>query len=75
MPVTDTPIESQPDPRVERLLSRTRTAVGASDRMPVRVLAYFVLIGACMTLAPIPANIIGVAAVALLALDTAIHRR
>jgi hypothetical protein len=63
------------DPLIERLVTRTRSAIGASDRIPVRILIYFITIAGICTLAPIPANIIGVAAVALLALDTATHRR
>jgi hypothetical protein len=63
------------DPVIERLVTRARDAMGASERMPIRVLVYFVALAACMTTAPTPANIIGVAALALLALDTAQHRR
>lgn len=69
--------EVQPaeDPRFERFRQRTTRAVGASERMPVRVLVLFVVAIACAAIAPIPANIVGVAAIVLLALDTAIHRR
>ena len=64
--------EPIPDPTLaERLAPRFRSVVGASDRMPIRILVYFITIAACVTLAPTPVNIIGVAAVALLALDIA----
>lgn len=63
------------DPRFARFVARSRHAIGASDRMPVRVLILFILTGGCVTLAPTPINFIGVAAVVLLALDTATHRR
>jgi hypothetical protein len=43
--------------------------------MPVRVLVLFVIAVGCVVLSPIPANMVGVAALVLLALDTATHRR
>jgi hypothetical protein len=65
-----------PDPTtVDRFVARSRGAIGASDRMPVRVLFLFILSICCVAVAPVPANIVGVAAVVLLALDTAVHRR
>lgn len=75
MPVNELPPEPEPDPRVERVLAQTRRAIGASDRMPVRVMVYIVVAAIATTFAPLPANVIGVAAIALLALDTALHRR
>jgi hypothetical protein len=74
MPVNeDEPI---PDPPAyQQIFRRTTASIGASDRIPLRVLILFIITIGCTTLAPIPANIIGVAAVVLLALDTALHRR
>jgi hypothetical protein len=73
-PVNEEPPEPQ-TPRFDRLVVRSRGAMGASDRMPVRVLFLFILTICTIALAPVPANIFGVAAVVLLALDTAMHRR
>ena len=70
----DEPTPPEP-PAFVAAMYRTRAAVGASERMPLRVLILFIVTIGCTTLAPIPANIIGVAAVVLLALDTATHRR
>lgn len=75
MPSTEYPVEEPVDPRFERILARSRHAVGASDRMPVRVIFLFIIIGICMTLSPTPANIVGIGATLLLSLDTATHRR
>jgi hypothetical protein len=75
MPVTEEPIEPPVDPRFARVVARSRGAMGASDRMPVRILFLFILSICCVAVAPIPANLLGVAAVVLLALDTAVHRR
>lgn len=73
-PVNDEPLP--PEPTLgERFAVRSRAAIGASDRMPVRIILLFVLIGVCVTLAPIPANLLGVGALSLLALDTSLHRR
>jgi hypothetical protein len=74
MPVNEEP-EVQRDPRMDQILERSRHAIGASDRMPVRVILLFIVSVTCAALAPIPANIVGVAAVVLLALDTSLHRR
>jgi hypothetical protein len=74
MPVNEMPPEPEPT-LADRLAIRSRAAIGASDRMPVRVILLFVLTGVCVTLAPIPANLLGVAALSLLALDTSLHRR
>ena len=70
--------EELPDPEptlADRFAVRSRAVIGASDRMPVRVILLFILIGVCVTLAPIPANLLGVGALSLLALDTSLHRR
>jgi hypothetical protein len=74
MPVTEEAPEREPT-LGERFAMRTRQVVGASERMPIRVFVLFVTIAAVAAVAPEPANIIGVAAVSLLALDTASHRR
>jgi hypothetical protein len=75
MPVNEPEQVEELDPVIERLVTRTRGAIGASERMPIRVIVLVIAIAVCMTLAPTPANIIGVAAIALLALDIAQHRR
>jgi hypothetical protein len=76
MPVNEElPPEEVRDPIIERLVTRSRVVIGASDRMPIRVIVLVVVIVGLMTLAPTPANIIGVAATVLLALDIAQHRR
>lgn len=75
MPVNDEPIIEEPHPYAERFFTQTRRAVGATDRIPLRIMALFIVIAVCTALAPIPANLVGVAAVALLALDSALHRR
>ena len=76
MPVNEElPPEDVRDPVIERLVTRSRGVMGASDRMPIRVIVLVVVIVGLMTLAPTPANIIGVAATVLLALDIAQHRR
>lgn len=74
-PVNEEPVPIEPDPRVTRFITRTTSAVGATDRVPLRVMLLFVLAAMCVAVAPVPANLIGVAAIALLALDTALHRR
>ena len=73
-PVNEYEPEPEP-PAYERIFAKSRASIGASDRMPIRVLILFMVIATCTTLAPIPVNIIGVCALALLALDTALHRR
>lgn len=78
MPVNEEPPEPEPDPRVVRVqnaLIRSRDLMGGSDRMPIRVILLVIIVGICMTLAPTPANIIGVGALLLLSLDIATHRR
>lgn len=75
MPVTEGVEVEEPESTLRRITMRSRDAMGISDRMPARVLILFILSAGCAALAPIPANIAGVAAVVLLALDTATHRR
>jgi hypothetical protein len=75
MPSTEFPAEPEPDPRFQRVIERSRQAIGASDRMPVRVLALVIVVSVCMTLSPTPANIIGMIALVLLVIDIATHRR
>lgn len=75
MPVNEELPEEPQDPRFAKVLARSRHAVGASDRMPVRVLILFVVSAGSAAFAEFPANIVGVAAIVLLALDTAVHRR
>jgi hypothetical protein len=62
-------------PVTDRVTASVRRAVGASDRIPARVLLLFVVVVICTATAPIPANLVGVAAAVLLALDTSLHRR
>jgi hypothetical protein len=38
----DEPPEQPADPRLEQVIRQTRIAVGASDRMPVRVMVLFI---------------------------------
>jgi hypothetical protein len=75
MPTTELPTEPEEDPRFKEVLERSRHAIGASDRMPVRVIILVALIATCVTLSPTPVNIIGIVATVLLALDIATHRR
>jgi hypothetical protein len=75
MPVNEG-IDTEPEvPITSRVVIASRNAIGASERMPVRVIVLFTVATGCATLAPLPINIVGVAAIVLLALDTAIHRR
>jgi hypothetical protein len=69
--VDDEVVVSTPD-RVKGVIHQV---TGTSERMPLRVLILFITIAACTTMSPVPLNIIGVAAVAMLALDQATHRR
>jgi hypothetical protein len=64
-----------PPSRREVWSDRAAKSIGASDRMPIRVFILFVTAVACVTLAPVPANLLGVAAVVLLAIDSTQHRR
>lgn len=75
MPVND--MVEPPDEirRLEVMQQAVSRATGADHRVPLRVLVLFVVAVVCCTLAPIPANVVGVAAMVLLALDTALHRR
>jgi len=74
-PVNEEPIEEEPDPRFAKVQSATRDVMGASERMPIRVILLVILIGLCGATSPIPANIIGIVALLLLTLDIAVHRR
>jgi hypothetical protein len=65
----------RPTTVVERVAIVSREVVGASERMPVRVVVLFVIALACVILAQVPFNVVGGAAIVLLALDTATHRR
>lgn len=76
MPVNEEPVEVEEDPRFAKVRAiASRGVMGSSDRMPVRVIVLVLILGICMTLSPTPANIIGIGALLLLTLDTAIHRR
>ena len=74
MPVNEVPPDPEPS-IVDRFVPRVSGAIGASGRMPVRVILLFILSICCVAVAPVPANMLGVAAVVLLALDTSLHRR
>jgi hypothetical protein len=74
-PVNEFIEEPEVVPVTDRVASTIRHAVGASDRLPVRVLLLFVVVVICTAMAPLPANLVGVAAAVLLALDTSLHRR
>ena len=74
-PVNEEPIEEEPDPRFARVQAGARDVMGASERMPIRVILLVILIGLCGATSPIPANIIGIVALLLLTLDIAVHRR
>jgi hypothetical protein len=76
MPVNQEPIEEPAEFGIaSRLAIRSREVAGASDRLPLRVIILFILSIVCVTLAQVPFNLVGVAAIVLLALDTAAHRR
>lgn len=75
MPVNEYVEPDEPIRRVELAQQVVSRATGATDRVPLRVLVLFVVAVVCATLAPLPANVVGVAALVLLALDTALHRR
>jgi hypothetical protein len=70
--VEDEPVVVTVPERVSGVIHR---ATGASDRVSLRVILLFIVVSVCVALAPMPANIVGVAAVVLLALDTSLHRR
>ena len=74
-PVNEAEVIEEPDPRFAKVAIKSRALIGASDRMPVRVIVLVIALGICVTLAPLPANIIGIGALLLLALDIALHRR
>jgi len=67
MPVNEVPPD--PEPTLgERFAVRSRAAIGATDRTPVRMIVLFICIGACLAVAPPPFNALGFAALVLLAL-------
>jgi len=67
MPVNEE--EPPPEPTIaDRYVPRVRAAIGATDRTPVRMIVLFIIIGACLAVAPPPFNAIGFAALVLLAL-------
>jgi len=75
-PVNEEPVVEEEDPRFAKVRAiASRGVMGASDRMPLRVILLVLLIGICGSTSPIPANIIGIIALLLLTIDTAIHRR
>lgn len=74
-PVNEEPEELVPDPRFVRVQTTTRGLMGASDRIPIRLIVLFIILSVCVTLSPTPANIIGVGALFLITIDTALHRR
>ncbi len=75
MPVNEEPIEPEPDPRFAKVQAKARGVMGASDRMPIRAILLVIVVGLCIALSPIPANIVGIIALLLLTIDIAIHRR
>lgn len=75
MPTNEEEPVEELDPIIERAIHRTRGVIGASDRMPIRVIVLIITILVCVTLSPTPANIIGLAALTLLAIDITQHRR
>lgn len=74
-PVNEDAVEDDPISQVEVVQRAVMSAAGASERVPLRVIVLFVVAIVCATLAPVPFNGVGVAALVMLALDTAIHRR
>jgi predicted glycosyltransferase len=66
----------EPEPTLgDRFAMRSRVAITGGGSMAVRTIVLFVTAIICVALAPVPANMVGVAAVVLLALDTAARRR
>jgi hypothetical protein len=75
-PVNEEPIVEEEDPRFANVRAiASRGVMGASDRMPARVIVLLLLTGLTVSLAPIPANIVGIITLLLLTIDIAIHRR
>lgn len=58
-----------------RVLRTVRSTLGGSGRLPVRVVIYTLVAAGCVVLAPIPWNVIGVIALALLAFDIGLNHR
>lgn len=76
MPVNEEPIEEEEDPRFAKVRAiASRGVMGGTDRFPVRVIILAIIVGITVTLSPTPANIIGGAALLLLIIDIAQHRR
>jgi hypothetical protein len=63
------------EPIASQVVIASRNAIGATNTMPARIIVLFTVAIACSTLAPLPINIVGVAAIVLLAIDAAAHRR
>ena len=74
-PVNDIVVEDEPVQKIELARMAVAKVTGASETLPLRLIVLFVVAVVCSTLAPIPWNGVGVAAVVLLALDTAMNRR
>lgn len=74
-PTTEEDPIPEHSPLYERFATTTKRSVGATDRIPLRVLILFSVTIICTTMAPIPFNVVGVTALVLLALDTSLHRR
>jgi hypothetical protein len=68
----DEPVVQSKTDEVVRVVKAT---AGVTNTLTLRVVVLFLVAMVCVALAPMPANLIGVAAVCLLALDTAAHRR
>lgn len=68
MPVNDEPVVDTTT-TVDRWLARSREVIGADTRTPARTIVLYVAMGACMSMARPPFNIIGTACIALLALS------
>jgi hypothetical protein len=76
MPTNDIPDEDEAtvDAYV-RIKQKVSTAAGADERLPLRVIVLFAITAGCLGTAVTPLQFIGLAAIMLLALDTAKHRR
>jgi hypothetical protein len=75
MPITEGVEPPDEIRRIELIQQQVSRATGADPRVPMRVLVLFVVAVVCGTMAPVPYSVVGVAAMVLLALDTALHRR
>jgi hypothetical protein len=61
--------------KTDEVVRVVKASAGVTNNLTLRVVVLFLVAMVCVALAPMPANLIGVAAVCLLALDTAAHRR